>query len=290
MVNKNIIALILFIFFVSSLLSQDKYKFLVYKQITPSKAIINWGVLLYSADFFTYIDISNSRNFIQESLFKSEEFIQEVRKKVFKDILSININYEITIKDLLTNNNYFFEEFTKRFYSSDIIIFSGQIGDKIKMISNIQFLGSNNLIDLILKSGYFFENLKLQPINSEYTPYNHSGLVIEARHLDVIPSLFPNIYSYDENGNIVLIYSVNHSSKKDIIINGYARFYTDFIEGIIENENFYYCAAVKSYGTKKVDFIISREDYIKFFSSPLSLKRLSEGNFYIIIDPKKVKM
>ncbi|HOJ49715.1 MAG TPA: hypothetical protein PKW55_02785 [Spirochaetota bacterium] len=279
--------IVLFLMFSKALIAD--FSGLNYRQRIDSEAIIDWGSLAYFGEFFTYVDIEETQNFIQESLFKSEEFVSKIRSKVLKDLLSININYEITVKDLMESNEYFLNEFTKRFYSNDIIVFSGQIGDKIKMISNIFFTGNNNIIDLILKSRYFFEDLKIKSITSDYTAYPHNGIIIEARHQEITPSLFPNIYSYDEKGNMVLIYSINHSNKQEIVKNGYVHFRTDLKEDQIEKDMFYYCAAIKTQGTKSTDVVISREDYIKFFSSPISLKKLSEGNFYIIIDPKKVK-
>jgi len=258
-----------------------------YIEKISNNSLINWGKLLYFGEFYTYINIEETQNFIQESLFKSEEFVKSIRAQVLKEIIGININYEITIKDLLDSNTSFIKEFTKRFYSSDIIVFSGQMGDKIKMISNISFLGKYNIIDLILNSRYFFEEIKIKPLKSEYTPYAHNGLVIEARHLDITPSLFPNIYSYDEKGELILIYSINHSDKAEIVKNGYSHFYYKIDNLDIERDKLYYCAALNTNGTKKTDIIISREDYIKFFSSPISISNLIKGNLYIIISQGK---
>ncbi len=146
----------------------------------------------------------------------------------------------------------------------------------------VPMTGAGNLIDLIVNSGYFVDREPLNPVKSLYRPYAFHRLIIEARHLEINPALFPKIYVQDPKGNLILVYSMAHASASHIVKNGYARYYSDTQSFKLDDVHTYYCAALKLSGTKNTDVVISYEDYIKFFASALSYQNLSEGNLFLI--------
>jgi hypothetical protein len=249
---------------------------------------ISWSGLFYYSRFDRKVDIQKKDNFVQKSLFEKKKLIQQARAVIFKDILTIDINNEITIKELIEISNRFQGHLTRKFFSPEILLPVGQAGYTLNISAYFPFTGNGNLIDLILKSGYFVEREKMETPESSYQPYAYNRLIIEARHLSVKPSLFPNIYSFDKNGEKILVYSLAHSNEKAIRQNGYVHFYGTSDEFELKNRKNYYCAALETSGTKRNDLVISREDYIKYFASPISLKRLSEGNLFIVVSEEKV--
>lgn len=252
-----------------------------------NKKFVNWALLFYYAHFSRSVKIGKEDNFIQKSLFEQRKLVQKARSRIFKDVLKIDINNEITVKELLEISSEFQKHLTRRIFSPEILLPSGQAGYKLNMGAFFSFVGKKNLIDLILSSGYFIEREKLIPFKSKYLAHSYSTLIIEARHLHIKPALFPNIYTYDSKGELFLIYSLAHAKRSAIVKNGYAHYYKETKSLSLNNAKNYYCAALKVSGTKQVDIIISREDYLKFFASPLSLKNLSEGNFFIVVKDKK---
>ncbi len=249
------------------------------------KQQINWSKLLYSAFFTRDIPLNKEDNFVQKSLFEKRELIIEARKFIFKDLLSLNIDHEITIKELLEINPSFQQSLTRKFFNPEILLPVAQAGYQLNIGSVVFLTGTENLIDLILKSGYFVDRLPLKPVESLYRPYAFNKLIIEARHLNLNPALFPKIYVQDKNGKLILVYSIAHANFNKITKQGYVRYYADVKNFDLNDKHTFYCAALNPKGTKSTDLIISYEDYIKFFASALSYQNLSEGNLVIITNP-----
>ena len=125
----------------------------------------------------------------------------------------------------------------------------------------------------------------LKPVEYLYRHYAFNKLIIEARHLNLNPALFPKIYVQDKNGKLILVYSIAHANFNKITKQGYVRYYADVKNFDLNDKHTFYCAALNPKGTKSTDLIISYEDYIKFFASALSYQNLSEGNLVIITNP-----
>lgn len=258
--------------------------------LSPAKRnFVNWSGLFYYSTFTRDIGICKEDNFIQKYLFEQRELIKESRKQIYRDILAIDINNEITVKELLEISSRFQQDLTRKFFSAEILLPAGQVGYQLNIGAFFPFAGKDNLIPLILRSGYFIDREKLEPVKSHYQPFAYEALIIEARHLDLKPALFPNLYTFDEAGNLQLIYSLAHSNTKAVMEMGYIRYYRDLKSFDLKNRKNYYCPALKVSGTKEIDLVISREDYIKFFASPVSLKNLSEGRFFVIGRPKEIE-
>ncbi|PKL11645.1 MAG: hypothetical protein CVV50_05425, partial [Spirochaetae bacterium HGW-Spirochaetae-6] len=157
-----------------------------------------------------------------------------------------------------------------------------QAGYSLTLDGFTPFDGAGGFIDLILKSGYFVEWEKLSREQSRYKPVAYERLIIETRHLNVNPALFPKIYSYDKEGNKVLVYSLMNADREAISQKGYAHYYSDTQYFDLGHAKNFYCPAMELSGTKGNDLVISREDYIKFFGSDVSLQNLSRGQLYIV--------
>lgn len=250
-------------------------------------SFFNWGKNFYFGSFIKNINIKQNENFVQKPGFENDVFIKEIRTIIFQHLLQININNEMTIKELVELSEKFQNLLRDRIYNPKNLFITTYSKKNITIKTWFTFLGKGNFLDLMIQCGYFIDRIKLNPIISKYHPQAFDKLVIELRHLKITPCLFPQIYSYDENGKLILIYSMAHCNLEKIIDNGYIRYYTNTKTLKINNTKTYYCSALKLYGTKKTDVIINREDYIKFFGSGVSLKNLAEGNLFFIIRQEK---
>jgi len=244
----------------------------------------NWAGLFYFGTFKKDYSISQTDNFIEKPILQQSNALKTAKTQVFQHLFSLEIDNEMDIKDLLKTSETFDSLLRKAVFDSEIFLPPSHSGEnRVKLSGFFPFPGNNQLIELILKSGYYIEREKLRPLQTKYTANPNKKIVIEARHLKLKPSLFPQIYTYDGSGNKILIYSLAHSNFSEISKKGYAHYLTNLSSIKIKEEKAFYCPAVELSGTKKTDIVINREDYLKLFSSPISLKSLSEGNLYIII-------
>lgn len=253
-----------------------------------NQSFVNWSGLFYYATFIHRIAIEKKDNFVQKTLYEQQNLIKIARKAIFQHIMTIDVNNEITVKELLDISASFQKKLTRKFFSPDILLPAGQAGYRLSMSAFFPFKGKDSLTELILSSGYFIETAYLRPVKSQYQPVAYKKLILEARHFkNLKPALFPNIYSFDARGKKILIYSLAHSNKSKIIENGYISYQKKLKNLKIGSKDIYYCPVLKIEGSKKTDLIISRENYIKFFASPVSLKHLSEGGLIVVAPPVK---
>lgn len=243
---------------------------------------VNWSALVYFASFKQQIKVEKSDNFVQKALFEKRELIKRAQSQMLQDILRIDIDSEMTIKELLEISKVFNSSLTRLFYSPEILLPPVQAGYGLTLDGFTPFDGAGGFIDLILKSGYFVEWEKLSRQPSRYKPVAYERLIIEARHLSVNPALFPKIYSFDKDGNKILVYSLMNADREAISQKGYAHYYSDTQFFDLGHAKNFYCPAMELSGTKGNDLVISREDYIKFFGSDVSLQNLSRGQLYIV--------
>ncbi len=252
-------------------------------------SFINWSSLYYYYEYSKKITLNKGDNFVQKALFEKRNLSKKARRDILSDILKIDIDNEMTVKELLEINENFKNSLTKLLYKPEILFPPVQAGYNLDISGYFPFLKKGRLLDLIIRSGHFIEREKLVPVKSRYKPQAYHKIIIEARHLNIEPSLFPKIYTLDKKGEKKLIFSLSHANLKAITHKGYVKFLSKVRESELNNKKIYYCSAISSAGTKGADIVISREDYVKYFGSLVSLQFLSQGELYIIAKKQKQK-
>ncbi|HCL57968.1 MAG TPA: hypothetical protein DHW82_13315 [Spirochaetia bacterium] len=283
---KKIVLLLLFFSF-CGISASDRSPAEFYVESTHKddfSAKTDWTNLYFHASYSEEIKISRQDNFIEKPNSLNSQMEQKIRQEIFEKVIKISIDNEMRIEDLIDENPLFKKLFTRLVFSSKVILPSSQTEKKMTIYARIDFKEKENILDLILSSRYYIDKKELKPIESSYQPSSYEKLIIEARGLQIKPSFFPKIYTITPENKKILIYSLAYSDLKLVRKNGYVQFYKDLDKSEFENKKNYYCSAYQSESSKKTDIVINYNDYIKFFSTPLSLKNLAEGNLIILID------
>lgn len=248
------------------------------KNYTIKSRLVNWSKLSYHSDIIYFIPIYPEDNFVSKLFSEKENKTRQFRQQAYWDLLQLPIDYELRLDHLINLDKEFKNAFREKLYQPNFIRIIEN--ENLNIQTTFSFIGKEGLIHLILQSNYYHPDQSLKAIESQYKPNYYDNLVIETRGIDFQPCLFPRIFSYDEKGKLILVYSIAYSQWDAIINNGYARFFSSE-KPFLNSKNDYISAQAIS-GDNHNDIIINRNDYLKFFASSNSIANLRQGKLIII--------
>ncbi len=200
----------------------------------------------------TAFNISEARNKAQ---LKARE---KINLQLVRSIETIRIDDDYTIIQKIQNDPSFREKVNEFFQLEKSELKVNYKKDRVTVESVLPLKGRYGLINYIdLEFGTEkFPELKTDEI---VIPSNYTGLVLDARHLDAEPSLFPRITT--EKG--IEIYSYHFVSKNSVIDNGMVLYQSNPEEAINDKrvgKNPLYILALTTVGKNKTGYSITSED------------------------------
>lgn len=221
----------------------------------------------------TAYNISEARN---KSLLKAKE---KIKIHFIRSIESLRLNEDFTILDKVNADEKFRERFNEFFLNESSEIKVKYIQDEVHVESVTRLIGEKGLMNY-LNLSYDTEKFP------EYPPIPvseaYSGLIVDARHLEMNPSLFPKILT--DKG--LEIYSVNLVNKNFAIDNGFVIYSNDPIKAMKDprvGENPYFIVATNVIGKNKTQVTIPTKEAIKILSSKDTKKNLKKCKVIILL-------
>jgi len=221
----------------------------------------------------TAYNISEARN---KSLLKAKE---KIKIHFIRSIESIRLNENFTILERVNVDEKFRERFNEFFLNESSEIKVKYIQDEVYVESLTKLMGARGLLNY-LDMEYDSENFPEFPSISVSEAY--SGLIIDARHLEVSPSLFPKIIT--DKG--LEIYSTNFVNKNFAIDNGFVIYLNDPVKAMKHQrvgENPYFVVATNVIGKNKTIVTIPTKEAIKILSSKDTRKNLKKCKVIILL-------
>ncbi len=235
-------------------------------------------VIIYSDDSEygkenTAYNISEARN---KSLLKAKE---KIKIHFVRSIESLRLNEEFTILEKVNKEEKFRERFNEFFLNESSEIKVKYIQDEVRVESLTKLMGSKGLLNY-LDVEYDRENFPEFP--STPVSEDYSGLIIDARHLEANPSLFPKILT--DKG--LEIYSSDLVNKNFAIDNGFVIYMSDPIKAMKNSrvgENPYLVVATNAIGKYKTQFTIPSKEAVKILAGKETRKNLKKCKVIILL-------
>jgi len=204
---------------------------------------------------------------------------EKLSVNLFTAIENMKIDSYTSMLDRIKNNERFREKFNRIFETSENEFSFRIIDNKIQAESSITFTGKTGLLNFL---DINFNSEPFPEFPAIPSPSKYSGLIVDARHLAGVPSLFPRITT--DRG--IEIYSPELVSRNYAIDTGMASFQTDPIMAKHNSRagiNPYYIVALSVTGKDKTDFSIPTEDAMRIFASKDSVQNLKKCRVIILL-------
>ncbi|MBK8394045.1 MAG: hypothetical protein IPL26_02215 [Leptospiraceae bacterium] len=221
----------------------------------------------------TAYNISEARN---KSLLGAKE---KIKIHFVRSIESLQLNEEYTILEKVNKDEKFRERFNNFFLNESSEIKVKYVQDEVHVESLTKLLGATGLLNYldIQYDTEVFPEFQEKPLTEAYT-----GLIIDARHLEVNPSLFPKILT--DKG--LEIYSASFVNKNYSIDNGFVMYMSDPVKAMKHKRvglNPYFVVATNVTGKNKTKISIPTKEAMKILSSKETRKNLKKCKVIILL-------
>ncbi|WP_295157220.1 hypothetical protein [uncultured Brachyspira sp.] len=262
--------------------------FAQYTSTTNNNILVNTGE--GRVDYTTYTiyadataDFLTDTRLHHEALLILQQQAEEETMKTLYDILgNIPIDNEDTIYSIMEENRFLKEKVVTSINNARLVGISYPTRTSVKVLMALDITTNNLLSDLINNINIYKPN----PIVTYFdTGTDYDSLVIDARNIGFIPSLFPTVY--DEDGNE--IYNIAYINKAVASTNGYITYSTN---SFLTNQNItnivgskpYNIVAWRTRGRLSSDLVIGNEDASIIMSSRNLKNAIKNCKVIFIID------
>lgn len=221
----------------------------------------------------TAFNISEARN---KSLLNAKE---KTKIHFVRSIESLRLNEDFTIIEKVNKDEKFRERFNEFFLNESSELKVKYIQDEVKVESLTKLLGSKGLLNYL---NIEYDTEKFPEFQEIPVPETYTGLIIDARHLDANPALFPRIFT--DKG--LEIYSINLVNKNFAIDNGFVIYMSDPIKAMKHSrvgENPYVVVATNVIGKNKTGYTIPTREAMKILATKDSKKNLKKCRVIIVL-------
>ncbi|MCE9502003.1 MAG: hypothetical protein K8R21_16095 [Leptospira sp.] len=221
----------------------------------------------------TALNLTAARN---KSLLKAKE---RLSINLFTAIENMKIDSYTSMLDRISQDEKFREKYNRIFEISEKDFSFRIIDNKIQAEAGIPFTGKNGLLNFLEIN---FGSEPFPEFPEIPSPSSYSGLIVDARHLNAVASLFPRITT--DRG--IEIYSPELVSRNYAIDTGMVSFQTDPILAKRNSRagiNPYYVVALSATGKDKTDFSIPTEDAMRIMASKNSVQNLRKCRVIILL-------
>jgi hypothetical protein len=223
----------------------------------------------------TAFNISEARNKAQ---LKARE---KINLQLVRSIETIRIDDDYTIIQKIQSDYSFRERVNEFFQLEKTELKVNYNKDKITVESVVHLTGQYGLLNFIDME---FGSEQFPEINSDeiVKPSHFTGLVLDARHLDAEPTLFPRIST--EKG--LEIYSYHFVNKNNVIDSGMVSYQSNTEDALGDRrvgKNPMYTLALTTVGKNKTGFSITTEDAKNLLVSKETKNALKKCSVIILL-------
>lgn len=222
----------------------------------------------------TAYNLTEARNFA----------LQKAKKRLnillFRGIENLPLNSAESVKDAIKTSDEFKQKYNEIFQTNSISYSVKYKKNRVYVAGKFKFTGRDGLLYYLDMKFFEEEFPEFQKMESspEYT-----GLIIDARHLDAHPALYPRILS--DRG--LEIYTYRHAEKSSALNKGIVTYMTDPVEAMkhsaLIGKKPFYIRALNSAGKGMSDLVIQSEDAKKLLASEKTRSFLKKCRVIILI-------
>ncbi|TGM11421.1 hypothetical protein EHQ81_17275 [Leptospira selangorensis] len=263
-----------------------------------TETIVNWRTgeiiktvevklpkIAFHPDDPDYNKIGTAKNITEARNIAKETAKEEIKKYLYRSMENLKLDSNLLLREKIAQDESFREIFQEIYEKEPIEIHNQFKGNHLIATGVLSLKGKKGILSHITLP-YSSENFpEAHPIHNPADSY--TGLIVDARHLDVVPALFSEIR--DEDG--IGIYSPLFVKKSSIVNYGYIRYFSKVQDAMKEEVAGYkplLTTALGVSGKLGADLVISNEDAEKVLASPKSREALLKGRVIVILGtPKK---
>jgi hypothetical protein len=227
----------------------------------------------------TAYNISESR---AKSLAKAKE---KISLQIVRSLEQIRLDNDSTLSELVSSQKNVREKFNEFVLLEQSQIRVKYHQDKVFVESTIYLKGKSGLLNYL---SIDYDSEKFPEFADTKVSAEYTGLIIDARHLEINPALFPKVLT--EKG--LEIYSIHQVSKNFAIDYGLVSYQTDpeiAMKDLRVGKKPYYLVALNSIGKNKTDISITTKDAKVLLSSKANLAMLRKCAVIILVDQPKTQ-
>lgn len=226
----------------------------------------------------TAYNISEARNKAQT---KARE---NIKLQLVRSIETVRINDDYTIIQKVQEDSAFRERINEFFQLENSELKVNYNKDRVTVENVLHITGKYGLLNYI---DLDFGSEKFPELNAEdiVKPAHFTGLILDARHLDAEPSLFPRITT--EKG--LEIYSFNLVNKNSVIDRGMVSYQSNPDDAMTDKRignNPLYILALTTVGKNKTGLSITTQEAKSLLVSEETKKHLRRCAVIILLQPK----
>ncbi|MDF3820116.1 hypothetical protein P3G55_09410 [Leptospira sp. 96542] len=227
-------------------------------------------------------------NFGKENTATSQGKAHSLARRKAKEKLKVKLSQRL--ESLLFNSDYTVFEYTQIHQPARLQL-NSYVGSE-KETYDFQFkkniLEAKASLPIKGKEGILAQlprDFGTEPVPSfseELVPVEFTGLIVDARHLDLKQALYPKIQT--DRG--LDIYSPLYTKEAYVIETGYIVYRKDYTEKNVEQKvgkNPYFVLALGTAGKNQTDLILPTDEAAKFLSHPESRKNLTRCRVLILV-------
>ncbi|TGJ98546.1 hypothetical protein EHQ53_02145 [Leptospira langatensis] len=221
-----------------------------------------------------------AKNLTEARTMAKESAREEIKKYLYRGMENLKLDSNLLLREKIAADEPFREIFQEIYEKDPIELQSRFVGNKLIATGILPLKGKKGIlthITLPYASEQFPESYPIQNPADAYT-----GLIVDARHLNVEPALFSEIR--DEDG--IGIYSPFFVKKSSIVNYGYIRYFSKPKEAMREEVagvKPLFTTALGMSGKLGADLVISNEDAEKILASPKSREALLKGRVIVLL-------
>ncbi|TGJ99364.1 hypothetical protein EHO59_16005 [Leptospira semungkisensis] len=221
-----------------------------------------------------------AKNLTEARNIAKETAKEEIKKYLYRGMENLKLDSNLLLREKIAEDEAFREIFQEIYEKDPIEVQARFVGNKLLATGILPLKGKKGIlthITLPYASEKFPESYPIQNPADSYT-----GLIVDARHLNVEPALFSEIR--DEDG--IGIYSPFFVKKSSIVNYGYIRYFSkpkDAMREEVAGVKPLVTTALGMTGKLGADLVISNEDAEKILASPKSREALSKGRVIVLL-------
>ncbi len=221
-----------------------------------------------------------AKNLTEARSIAKETAREEIKKYLYRGMENLKLDSNLLLREKIAEDERFREVFQELYEKDPIEIQTKLSGNKLIAVGILTLKGKKGIlthITLPYGSENFPESFPIQTPADTYT-----GLIVDARHLNVDPALFSEIRNEDGVG----VYSPYFVKKSAVVNFGYIRYLTETREAMREDVSGgkpLFTTALGVSGKLSADLVISNEDAERLLASLKSREALAKGRVIVLL-------
>lgn len=221
-----------------------------------------------------------AKNLTEARTIAKEAAKEEIKKYLYRGMENLKLDSNLLLREKIAEDERFREIFQELYEKDPIEIQTKWKGNRLIATGILSLKGKKGIFTHIFLP-YASEKFP-EPSQNRNPADEYTGLIVDARHLDVDPALFSEIRNEDGTA----VYSPYFVKKSSVVNFGYIRYLTrpkDAMREEVSGTRPLFTTALGVSGKLSADLVISNEDSERILASSKSKEALQKGKVIVLL-------